>query len=144
MESGIPVLTTKGRDALKNNPAELTPLCRNILIQMDGKRSLDEIKKMFRGLKGLDEAIERLIAGRFIHASRGCVDQIRDVARQVLGAKAPTLIKKIEDLHMKYGEQCWSHLDEIDKLARMFYGEVVADQLKSEISKILQETGTHG
>ncbi len=141
MESGIPVLTTKGRDALKNNPVELTPLCRNILIQMDGKKSLDEIKKMFRGLKGLDEAIERLITGRFIHASRGCFDQISSVANQVLGAKAPTLLKKIDELHAKYGDQCWSHIDEVDKLARMFYGEVVADQLKTEISRILQETG---
>ena len=58
----------------------------------------------------------------------------------MLGAKSATLIKKIDDLHAKYGDQCWEHLDEVDKIARMFYGEVVADQLKQEIAKILRET----
>lgn len=140
MESGILVLTQKGSDALKNAPAELSPICRNILVQVDGKKSVEDINTMFRGLKGLDEAMQKLFAGNFVQISRECKDLIIALAQQMLGAKAPTLVKKIGDLHAKYGEHCWEHLDEVDKLARMFYGEVIADNLKTEISKILRET----
>jgi hypothetical protein len=141
MEPGIPILTEKGREALKNTPPGLSPLCRNILVQVDGKKSVGDITTMFRGLKGLDEAIQKLFGGNFIQVSRECKDLIKALAVQMLGAKAPTLTKKIDDLHAKYGEQCWEHLDEVDKLARLFYGEVIADRLKLEISKILRETG---
>jgi hypothetical protein len=37
-------------------------------------------------------------------------------------------------------DRCWEHLDELDKVARLFYGEVTAQSLKKDISKIIQET----
>jgi hypothetical protein len=95
---------------------------------------------MFRGLKGLEEALQRLFDGNFVQVSRECRDLIILLARQMLGSKAPTLIKKIDEMHAKYGEACWDHLDEVYKTARLFYGEVVADSLKTEILKILRET----
>jgi hypothetical protein len=137
---GIPVLTAKGRDAVKSSTAEISPLCRNILIQVDGKKSMADIKVMFRGLKNLDEAIQRLFDGGFVEVSRKCKDLITALAQQMLGVKSQTLIKKIDEIHARYGDQCWEHLGEVDKLARLFYGEVVADQLKQEIGKILRET----
>jgi len=144
MESGIAVLTPKGREALKNTPPDLSPICRNILIQVDGKKSLEEIHTMFRGLKGLEDAVQRLFAGGFIELSRECVDLIKALAQQMLGAKAPTLIKKIDELHGRFGSQCWDHLEEIEKTARLFYGEVIANNLKTEITKILRETQKPG
>ena len=144
METGIPVLTQKGREALKNAPPDLSPLCRNILVQVDGKKSVEEIKKTLRGLKGLDEAVERLFAGKFIEITRECKDLIKALAEQMLGAKAPTLLKKVDEIHAKYGEHCWQHLDEVEKTARMFYGEVVATNLMTEITKILRETQKQG
>lgn len=140
MESGIPVLTSKGEDALRNPPPDLTSLCRNILVQVNGNKSIDEIRKMFRGLKGLEEGLEKLFAGNFIELSRQCKDLVKAMARQMLGANAPSLIKKIDDLYAKHGEQCWDHVDELDRHARLFYGEVIADQLKLEVSRILQVT----
>jgi hypothetical protein len=140
MASGIPLLTAKGRDALKNAPPDMSALCRNILVQVDGKKSVEDITTMFRGLKGLEDAIERLFSGNFIQISHECKDLVKSLARQMLGTKSATLIKKIDDLSAKYGEKCWEHLDEVDKVARLFYGEVVADQLKQEIAKILRET----
>jgi hypothetical protein len=140
MQSGIPVLTQKGREALKNAPPDLSPLCRNILVQVDGKKSLEDIQTTLRGLKGLGEAIQRLLGGNFMRISRECTDLIKALAQQMLGAKAPTLIKKIDDLHAKYGDHCWQHLEEVEKTARLFYGEVIANNLKTEISKILRET----
>lgn len=140
MKSGIPVLTAKGLDALKNTPPDLTPLCRNILVQIDGKKSVEDILTMFRGLKSLNESMQKLFEGNFVEVSPQCREQVKKLAEQMLGMKAATLHKKIDELHAKYGEQCWEHLDEVEKLARMFYGEVIAEQLKSEISKILRET----
>jgi hypothetical protein len=140
MQSGIPVLTQKGREALKNAPPDLSPLCRNILVQVDGKKSLEDIQTTLRGLKGLGEAIQRLLGGNFMRISRECTDLIKALAQQMLGAKAPTLIKKIDGLHAKYGDHCWQHLEEVEKTARLFYGEVIANNLKTEISKILRET----
>lgn len=140
MESGIPVLTAKGSDALKSTPPEMTPLCRNILVQVDGKKSLADIQSMFRGLKGLDEAVRKLLSGNFIKVSRECSDLIKGLAEQMLGSKSITLVKKIDEIHARYGEQCWDHLDEVEKLARMFYGEVIASELQTGITKILRET----
>jgi hypothetical protein len=138
---GIPVLTEKGRDAVKSTSTEITPLCRNILIQIDGKRSIADIKTMFRGLKNLDEAMQRLFDGGFVHVTtRECKDLVTALAQEMLGVKSQTLIKKIDELHAQYGRQCWEHLEEVNKLARLFYGEVVATQLRQGIEKILQET----
>ncbi len=97
---------------------------------------------MFRGLKGLEESLQRLITGTFVEVSRNCRDLIKLQAEQMLGPKAPTLLKKIDELHTKYGDSCWDHLDELYKTARLFYGEVVADNLKSEIANILREAQT--
>ena len=140
MATGIPVLTPRGKAALKNAPPDLTPLCRNILVQVDGKKSVEQIMTMFRGLKGLEDSMDRLFAGSFIQVSHQCGDLVKLRAQQMLGAKAATLIKKIDELSARYGEQCWEHLDEVDKTARLFYGEIIADQLKQEISKIIRDT----
>ena len=140
MDTGILVLTQKGRDALKTAPPDMSPLCRNILVQVDGKKSAEDIHTMFRGLKGLDDAIQRLFDGRYVETSRACKDLVTSMAQRMLGPKAPTIVKKIDELHTKYGDSCWTHLDELEKTARLFYGEVVADRLKTEIAKIIRET----
>lgn len=140
MESGILLLTEKGREALKQAPAELSPLCRNILVQVNGKKSIADISTMFRGLKGLEDSLQRLFGGNYVAIARECKDLVKGLAVQMLGTKAPTLVKKIEEIHAKYGDACWDHLDELDKTARLFYGEVVASNLKTEIAKIIRET----
>jgi hypothetical protein len=139
MEWGIPKLTQKGRDAIKNMPPELTARCRNILVQVDGSRSLDDIRAALKGLDGIEEAIARLVAGTYIEVSRECIDMVKALAEQLLGPKAPTLLKKIDDLHAKHGDACWDHLEEVDKTARLFYGEVVADKLKTEIARLVRQ-----
>ncbi len=140
MKQGIPVLTQKGREALRNMPRELSPVCRNILVQTDGKKSIEDIQTLFRGLKGLDEGLERLLAGGYLEISHQCIDLVKALARQMLGPKAPTLLKKIDELHAQYGDACWDHIDELNKTARMFYGEVLAEQLKTGISRLVQES----
>jgi hypothetical protein len=139
MEWGIPKLTQKGRDAVKNMPPELTARCRNILVQVDGTRSLDDIRTTLKGLDGIEEAIEKLAAGKYIEVSRECIDMVKALAEQILGPKAPTLLKKIDELHAKHGDACWEHLDEVNKTARLFYGEVVAEKLRTEISRLISE-----
>jgi hypothetical protein len=139
MEWGIPKLTQKGRDAVKNMPPELTARCRNILVQVDGTRSLDDIRTTLKGLDGIEEAIEKLSAGKYIDISQKCIDMVKALAEQILGPKAPTLLKKIDELHAKHGDACWDHLDEVNKTARLFYGEVVAEKLKTEISRLISE-----
>jgi len=140
MESGILVLTQKGSDVLKNMSPELNAVCRNILVQVDGKKSADDILVMFRGLKSFDESIQKLLLGGYIKISRECKDLVKSLALQMLGPKAPTIITKIEEMHTKYGDACWTHLDELDRTARLFYGEVIANDLKTGIEKIIRET----
>ncbi len=140
MESGILVLTQKGKEALKNAPAELSPLCRNILVQVDGKKSVDDFHSMFTGLKGLEDSLQRLFGGNYVQITRECLDLVKSLAEQMLGPKSPIFVKKIDEMHAKYGEACWDHIEELDKTARLFYGKVVADNLKTEIAKILRET----
>lgn len=140
MRSGILVLTSTGRKALQQLPQDLSAGCRNVLVQIDGKRTSDDIHAVLKGLPGVDDAIDRLIKGGYIEISLECRGIIRNLLEQTLGPKAPTLLKKLDEMHAKYGDQCWEHLDELDKVARMFYGEVVAESLKSDISRIIQGT----
>ena len=139
MEVGIPVLTEKGKAAVKEMPADLTARCRNILVQVDGKRTMDEIRTLLRGLDGLEDAIQKLVKGGFVQVARDCRDVIKEIIQRTLGNTAPSLLKKIDEMHAKYGENCWQHYDELDKAARLFYGEIKADTLKAEISQILSE-----
>lgn len=140
MLAGIPILTTKGKEALKSTPKELSAFCRNVLVQINGKRSIDEIRAILKGMERFDESFHKLIEGGYIDVGQSCMDIVNSLVRQMLGPKAPTLLKKIEDLHAKYGDQCWDHLAEMDKTARLFYGEEIAENLRTNISKIVQET----
>ncbi|HWR72562.1 MAG TPA: hypothetical protein VN604_05300 [Nitrospirota bacterium] len=137
---GIPILTAKGKEALKSIPKDLSAFCRNVLVQIDGKRSIDEIRAILKGMERLDESLHKLIEGNYIDVSQTCLDIVKSLVQQMLGPKAPTLLKKIEDMHAKYGERCWDHLSELDKTARLFYGEEIAEDLRTNISKIIQET----
>ena len=139
MASGIPVLTNKGREAVAGKTACTTARCRSILVQVDGKRSLDDIRSLLRGLDGLEDSINTLLKDDFISVARDCKDAVMNIAQQVLGAKSPTITRKIDELHAKYGEACWDHLDELDKAARLFYGEVLATSLRKEIEKVLAD-----
>lgn len=141
MTSGTPIITEKGREAVKNPQSSLTARCRSVLVQIDGKRSLDEVRNSLRGLEGLEEAIKKLTDEGYVNLARDCRDVIKDAAVRILGAKSPTINRKIDELHTKYGDGCWTHLDELDKAARLFYGSVLADNLKQEFVRILKEHG---
>lgn len=139
MATGIPHLTDKGREAVKNPQPGLTARCRSVLVQIDGIKRMDDIRGNLRGLEGLEEAIQKLVVEGYISLDQDCRDIVKTIAVKLLGAKAPTILKKIDELHARYGDGCWDHLDELNKAARLFYGEVVAEDLKGQISKALQD-----
>jgi hypothetical protein len=139
MESGIPVLTDKGRKAVQNLQSEVTAKCRNILVQVDGKRTLDDIRAVLKGLDGVEDGITKLVAEEYIQVTRDCRSIVESLINKQLGNKAPMLLRKLEELHARYKDACWDHLGELDKAARLFYGEVVAEKLRAEIAKIVQE-----
>ena len=141
MATGTPILTEKGRDAVKNPQTGLTARCRSVLVQIDGKRSLDEVRTSLRGLDGLEEAIQKLTDEGYVKLTQDCRDIIKDAAIKILGAKSPTINRKIDELHAKYGDGCWTHLDELDKAARLFYGADIAENLKQEFVRILKMHG---
>ncbi|MDA8098348.1 MAG: hypothetical protein M0042_01830 [Nitrospiraceae bacterium] len=138
MSAGIPILSEKGREAIANKQINISARCRSVLVQIDGKRSLDDIRSQLRGLDGLEEAIGKLIDEGYILSAYDCKSLVKNVAEKQLGAKAGTILRKIDEMHAKYGEACWDHLEEIDKAARLFYGETIAVNLKNEIAKIVQ------
>jgi hypothetical protein len=141
MTSGTPILTEKGREAIKNPQASLTARCRSVLVQIDGRRSLDEVRNSLRGLDGLEDAIRKLTDEGYVSVAQDCRDIIKDAAVRILGVKSPTINRKIDELHAKYGDACWTHLDELDKAARLFYGADVAENLKKEFVRILNKHG---
>jgi len=141
MATGTPILTEKGREALKNPQTGLTTRCRSVLVQVDGRRSLDEVRNSLRGLDGLEEAIKKLTDDGYVKLAQDCRDIIKDAAIKILGAKSPTINRKIDELHAKYGDGCWTHLDELEKAARLFYGADLADSLKQEFVRILKMHG---
>ena len=131
-------MTDKGREAIKNPQTSITARCRSVLVQIDGIKRLDDIRGTLRGLEGLEEAIQKLVDEGFISVTQDCRDIIKDISLKILGTKSPTMIRKIDELHAKYGDGCWDHLDELNKAARLFYGEVLAENLKSEFTRVLQ------
>lgn len=139
MATGVPVLTDKGRDALKTMPADLTARCRSIMVLVDGKRSLDDIRTSLRMLEGLEDGISRIISSGYVQIDQSCKDIIKQIAERILGVKSPSITRKLDEMQAKYGETCWQHLDELDKAARLFYGADLADKLKAEIRKVLDE-----
>ena len=141
MLNGIPKLTESGSRALAEKSPDLSLKCRHVLVQVDGSKSLDDIRKALDGLDGIEEAIEKLVGQKYISVTTSCRDAVKSIAEQMLGAKAPTIVKKIDELYYKHGEYCWEHVDEIDKTARLFYGKVLADRLKDAIDKVLKESG---
>ena len=141
MATGTPILTEKGREAAKNPQTGITARCRSVLVQIDGKRSLDEVRTSLRGLDGLEEAIKKLMDEGYVKLAQDCRDVIKDAAIKILGAKSPTINRKIDELHAKYGDGCWTHLDELDKAARLFYGADLAENLKQEFVRILKMHG---
>jgi hypothetical protein len=144
MPSDIPVLTEKGHAAIKNPSVPLTARCRSVLVQVDGKRSVEDIRTMLRGLEGLDEAIARLLREGYVATRASCRDQVRAIAVKQLGpAKAATILRKIEELAARYGDSCWEHMDELDKAARLFYGVTAAEQLKAEILTVIPPPSKH-
>ncbi|HEX9021942.1 MAG TPA: hypothetical protein VF903_11845 [Nitrospirota bacterium] len=145
MESGIPILTEKGLEAVHNLGSGISAKCRNILVQINGERSFDDIRTALRGLDGIEDAISKLVNEKYVALARDCKDLIKGVAAKLVGAKAPILLKKMDEMYAKYGDAaCWEHINELEKTARLFYGEVVADNLKTEITKILNETKKQG
>ena len=141
MASGTPLLTDKGREEVKNPGTSLSARCRSVLVQIDGKRSLDEVRNSLRGLDGLEETIKKLTDDGYVNLTQDCRDIIKDASVRILGAKSPTMNRKIDELHAKYGDGCWTHLDELDKTARLFYGADVAENLKQEFVRILKKHG---
>lgn len=139
MASAIPVLTEKGRDAVKNFTVNVTARCRSVLVQVDGTRSLDDIRALLRGLEGLEESIGTLIQGEYISVAQDCKDIVKGLAVRILGASSPTITRKLDEMHKKYGDSCWDHLDELDKTARLFHGEVLAKTLREEIEKVIAD-----
>jgi len=137
--TGVPVLTNKGRDALKTMPLDLSARHRSILVLVDGKRSLDDISTALRKLEGLEEGIARLISDGYVQVEQSCKDVIKQIAERSLGVKSPAITRKLDELHAKYGDACWQHLDELDKAARLFLGADLADKLKADIQKVLNE-----
>ena len=140
MAAGVPVLTNKGRDAVAGKVTCTTARCRSILVQVDGKRSLDDIRTLLRGLDGMEASIATLIKDEFVSVAHDCKDIVKGIAQKILGVKSPTITRKIDEMHAKYGDACnacWDHLDELDNSARLFYGEVQAKALREEIDKVL-------
>jgi len=126
---------------MRNAPIEMTTRCRSVLVQIDGVKKLDEIRANLRGLEGLEESITKLVNEGYVKLSQDCRDIIKDTAVTILGAKSPTINRKIDELHAKYGDGCWTHLGELDKAARLFYGADLADRLMNEFARILKEQG---
>jgi len=141
MASGTPILTEKGREAVQHPLPGLMARCRSVLIQIDGKRSIDDIRNNLRGLDGLEDALKKLTDEGYINLAQDCRDLIKDAAVRMLGAKSPTINRKIDELYTKFGDECWTHMDELDKAARLFYGSVLADKLKQELNSILKKQG---
>lgn len=65
---------------------------------------------------------------------------MKEASENLLGAKSATISRKIDEIHAKYGDACWKHLDGLDRSSRLFYGELGAPNLTNEIAEFIEET----
>ncbi len=68
------------------------------------------------------------------------IELVKSMVQQTLGPKSDRLIRKIDELHAQYGEQCCDRIEELDEIAQIFYGKLVAKNLIAEIDRIVRET----
>ena len=68
------------------------------------------------------------------------VKLVKSMVQRMLGPKSDRLIMKIDELHSQYGERCCDRIEELDEIAQIFYGKLVAKNLLTEIDRIVRET----
>ena len=68
------------------------------------------------------------------------VELVKSMVQRMLGPKSDRLIMKIDELHAQYGERCCDRIEELDEIAQIFYGKLVAKNLITEIDRIVRET----
>ncbi len=68
------------------------------------------------------------------------VEMVKSMVQHMLGPKSDRLIMKIDELHAQYGERCCDRIEELDEVAQIFYGKLVAKNLIAEIDRIVRET----
>jgi hypothetical protein len=70
--------------------------------------------------------------------SRERIELVKFMVHKMLGPKSSRFIMKIDELHDRYGERCCDRIEELDEVAQIFYGKLVAKNLREEIARIVQ------
>ena len=95
MREGIYCKTGAGRDEIRDRARKLPPQLRTVLLMVDGRRSLAELRQVASGVKAPDDALERLLAEGLIEPEAngfdvaGLVRAAGGGVRGAAGAAAP-------------------------------------------------------
>ncbi len=128
--TGIPELTSKGKDALRKNPLGLTKLCVFCLASVDGRRDFEQIRSKLRFLTEFDAIFRTLLEGHYIEVINSNKDKLKNIFEYKLGARnAAIFIEQINGLFDRYGEDLVYHLEQVEIMTYLHCKKSDADDL---------------
>ena len=142
----VPRLTEKGDRARKRPPEASMPVrARNIMVLVDGRKSVEDIREALRGLEGVEEAFRWLLEEGYVTLAGGTGQSVAESLIQALlgrlGEQAAPLCRKVREILKREGTLGPEHLEELDHLARTMYGFKVATELKPLMEDHLRRGG---
>lgn len=140
----VPRRTEAGEAAIEDRATTLALVARNILVAVDGRKTVRDLLNMFRGREGVESALENLFERGYIAGGLGGPAAVSDEARRLaehartrFGVKSAPFVKRLNDLVNRDGSLTDDGFKELVSWARTMYGS-------REVDSFLGESGRGG
>ncbi|MBI1864517.1 MAG: hypothetical protein HYR98_02075 [Nitrospirae bacterium] len=138
----VPRRTEAGEAAMEDRAAALSLVARNLLVVVDGRKTVRDLLYMFRGREGVESALEDLFERGYIAGGVGGPAEASDETRRLaeharshLGVKSAPFVKRLNDLVSRDGSLTNDGFKELISWARTMYGSIEVDSFLEEIGR---------
>ena len=138
----VPCRTEAGDAAMEDRATTLPLVARNLLVAVDGRKTVRDLLYMFRGREGVDSALEDLFQRGYVIGGVGGSVAASDEARRLaehartrFGVKSAPFVKRLNDLVSRDGSLTDNGFKELISWARAMYGSREVDLFLGEIGR---------
>lgn len=135
--TGIPVLTSKGKGAIRTAPRNLSQKCVYSLVSVDGRRDFDELRVKLRFVTDFDHIFLALLQGGFIEITFSNKVALKNIVKKRLGAHDAVLfLEQINHLFEEHGEYLVNNLEKLEHMVSLYCDKAVANDLLNEFEEV--------
>ncbi len=138
----VPRRTEAGDAAIEDRATTLSLVGRNLLVAVDGRKTVQDLLYMFRGREGVESALENLFQRGYVIGEVGGLVASSDEARRLaehartrFGVKSAPFVKRLNDLVGRDGSLTDAGFKELIRWARTMYGSREVDSFLEEIGR---------